>query len=304
MEDKGLLLTCKRTNLFAGPAYSLTGMFQIIQMRSEDFLFATELANTMNWNMAPEDFQFMTQLEPEGCFTLSEGQKHVGIATCISYGKVGWFGNLIVKEEYRGKGAGSLLVKHAVDYLHGKGVQTIGLYAYPDLVKFYSNLGFRSDEEFSVLHVEDLAPLTGANLLSVGKHHIQIVEAFDRRCFGGDRKKLLESIILEEGNLGYYKAEGNEVGGYVAATVYETMAWIGPLICQEGNIDAAVTLLKAVLSKTTGKSVYLALPKKEIALIDMLSAVGFKEDFSVKRMFFGPKVSTNCIYLAESLERG
>ena len=298
------VVNVQTSKLICRTSLQLICMFQIIQMRSEDFLFATELANTMNWNMAPEDFQFMTQLEPEGCFTLSEGQKHVGIATCISYGKVGWFGNLIVKEEYRGKGAGTLLVKHAIDYLQGKDVETIGLYAYPDLIKFYSTLGFRSDEEFSVLHVEDLASLTGANLLSVGKHHIQIVEAFDRRCFGGDRKKLLESIILEEGNLGYYKAEGNEVGGYVAATVYETMAWIGPLICQEGNVDAAVALLKAVLSKTTGKNIYLALPKKEIALIDMLSAVGFKKDFSVKRMFFGPKVSTNCIYLAESLERG
>ena len=57
----------------------------------------------------------------------------MGIATCISFGKVGWFGNLIVKEEIRHKGAGSLLVKHAIDYLQGKGVETIGLYAYPNL---------------------------------------------------------------------------------------------------------------------------------------------------------------------------
>ena len=93
--------------------------------------------------MAPEDFQFMTQLEPEGCFVLFDDSKPIGIATCISYGKVGWFGNLIVKEEYRSKGAGSLLVKHAINYLHGKGVETIGLYAYPNLIKFYGNLGFR-----------------------------------------------------------------------------------------------------------------------------------------------------------------
>ena len=110
------------------------------------------------------------------------------------------------------------------------------------------------------------------------------------QCFGGDRKKLLESIILEEGNLSYYVSKGNEVVGYVAATVYETMAWVGPLVCQEGNVDAAVTLLKAVLAKLTGKSVYVALPKKESALADTLSAAGFKEDFSVVRMFFGPNV--------------
>ena len=279
-------------------------MLQVKQMRPEDFFFATELANTMDWNMAPEDFQFMTQLEPEGCFVLFDDSKQVGIATCISYGKVGWFGNLIVKEEYRDRGAGSLLVNHAINYLLRKGVETIGLYAYPNLTNFYDNLGFRSEEDFSVLHAEKLALVTGESLLSVGRQHLHVIEAFDSRCFGGDRQKLLESIILEEGNLSYYTFKGNEVAGYVAATVYETMAWVGPLMCQEGNVDDAVALLKTVFSKLAGLSVYVALPKKETALKDMLSAIGFKEDFSVVRMLFGPNATKNCIYLAESLERG
>ena len=86
-------------------------MFQVKLMTADDFPFATELANTMDWNMATEDFQFMQSLEPEGCFVLYDGAKRLGIATCISYGKMGWFGNLIVKEEYRNRGAGSLACK-------------------------------------------------------------------------------------------------------------------------------------------------------------------------------------------------
>ena len=116
------------------------------------------------------------------------------------------------------------------------------------------------------------------------------LEEFDSRCFGGDRKKLLESIILEKGNLSYYFSEKNEVVGYVAATVYETMAWVGPLVCQEGKVDGAVALLKAVLAKLTGKNVYLVLPKNESALSDMLFKAGFKEDFSVARMFLGKQI--------------
>ena len=112
-------------------------MFKVKTMRTKDHAFATQLANTMNWNMAPEDFQFMSLLEPEGCFVLFDGSKRVGIATCVSYGKVGWFGNLIVQEDYRHRGAGRILVTHAVDYLHDKGTQTIGLYAYPHLTSFY-----------------------------------------------------------------------------------------------------------------------------------------------------------------------
>jgi GNAT superfamily N-acetyltransferase len=279
-------------------------MFQVKLMHPEDFSFATELANTMNWNMAIEDFEFITKLEPEGCFVLFKGSKPQGIATCINYGKVGWFGNLIVKEEIRHKGAGKLLVKHAIDYLQDKGVETIGLYAYPNLLDFYKNVGFKTDETFTVLYAPTLNSLPKVTLPEIGKHNFQTIAKFDKECFGGDRTKLLESILFEDNNLGFYISEGNEVVGYVAATVYPTMTWIGPLTCQEGNLDAAAKLVKAVLAKLTGQSIYAALPKKETFLQRMLFSVGFQEDFSVVRMFFGSVTARNCIYLAESLERG
>ncbi len=279
-------------------------MFQVKPMRAGDFLFATKLANTMNWNMAREDFEFMASLEPECCFVVFQGSERLGIATSISFGKLGWFGNLIVKENTRNKGAGSLLVKHAVNYLQSKGVKTIGLYAYPNLIDFYGKLGFKRDEDFSVMHAEALGSLPAETLPKIGTRQIQAVAEFDSRCFGGNRKKLLESIILEKGNLSYYLAENDEVVVYGAAKVYEKMAEVGPLICREGHVVEAVSLLKAALAQLTGLSVYAVLPKKETALVDMLFSVGFKEAFCVSRMFLGQAVSKNCICMAESLERG
>jgi predicted N-acetyltransferase YhbS len=246
----------------------------------------------------------MASLEPQGNFIALDGGKPIGIATCISFGSVGWFGNLIVKEQCRSKGVGCLLVKHAVDYLQSKGTKAIGLYAYPQLVNFYSNLGFKKDENFFVLRTETVDSVVAGTLPKVAKPQIRAIEKFDSRCFGGDRKKLLESIILEKGNLSFYATEDAEVIGYVASTVYETMAWIGPLMCKANNIDAAKSLLNAVLAKLSGKTVYAALPKKEIALTKLFFDAGFKEDFSVVRMFFGEVPVKNCIYLAESLERG
>ena len=133
---------------------------------------------------------------------------------------------------------------------------------------------------------------------------LRAIEEFDGRCFGGNRKKLLESIILEKGNLGYCKFENNEVVGYVAATVYETMAWVGPLTCKADKVEVAASLVKAVLSILAGLSVYTVVPKKETDLASLFFKAGFREEFSVKRMFFGEFTAKNCIYLAESLERG
>ena len=241
-------------------------MFQVKPMRPEDFQFATQLANTMNWNMAPEDFEFNATLEPEGCLIAYDGSERIGIATCIGFGSVGWFGNLIVDEKYREKGVGSLLVKHAVNYLQGKGVKTIGLYAYPNLKRFYGSLGFKVDEDFSLLSVESLGTLSAETLPEVGKKEIAAIESFDCQFFGGNRVRLLESIILEKGNLSYCQFEDGEVDGYVAATVYERMAWLGPLICKAGEFDVATSLVRAVLSKLGGLSVYAVVPKKETAL--------------------------------------
>jgi Acetyltransferase (GNAT) domain len=235
---------------------------------------------------------------------LFDDSKPSGIATCISYGKMGWFGNLIVKKEIRHKGAGSLLVKQAINYLQNKGVETIGLYAYPNLLNFYGNLGFKADERFIVLQAQKINSSRTKPLPEIGKLHFQAITKFDKECFGGDRSKLLESIILEQGNLGYYLSNGAGVVGYVAATVYESMAWIGPLMCQKDKVEDASKLLKGVLEELPGKKVFVTLPIKETVLTDLLFANGFKEVFSVVRMYLGSNSARNCIYLAESLERG
>ena len=142
-------------------------------MQPKDFLFAIELANTMDWNMASEDFQFNSMLEPKGCLVLFEDSKPLGIATCINYGKVGWFG--IVKEEVRHRGVGSLLVKHAINYLRGKSVETIGLYAYPKLLKFYGELGFKVDEEVVVFQTQSVSSLPQEMLPKIEKRQFSIL---------------------------------------------------------------------------------------------------------------------------------
>ncbi len=279
-------------------------MFTVKTLTKKDFAFAVDLANTMDWKMAVEDFEFMTSLEPKGCFLLVDGTQRVGIATCISYGKLGWFGNLVVQKDYRGQGAGSLLVQHAISYLQTQGVESIGLYCEPPLTRFYSNLGFRADEEFVYFYGENDGDIKSAVLPKVEWKHLAQIIGFDHQFVGGDRRRLLESIILEKGNLSSYVSEGNEVVGYIAATVYERSVWIGPLICAPQRYDAALPLVESVLSNTGGKTVFAAFPKKDAPLCNVLSEIKRGGGFELCRMFFGQSPSKNCIYMAESLERG
>jgi len=273
-------------------------------MNFADFSFAVQLANTMNWNMTPEDFEFMVKLEPDGCFVLFYGQERLGMATSISLGKLGWFGNLVVKEGARKEGAGSFLLKHAIDYLKNKDVETIGLYAYPHLVKFYESFGFKPNIDFLVLKGKAAVPVNQVTVRAAKELDIPEITFFDCQCFGANRQKLLKAILLNKDNLCYISTENNAVTGYVVAKVYGKFAEVGPLICHANRVDEALLLLKTILNKLDDLEVSVYIPKKETTLLKMLRQAGLKEDFCVVRMFLGAPVAKNCIYTAESLERG
>jgi hypothetical protein len=281
-------------------------MFRVRKMEIEDFPFAVDIANTMNWNMGSSDFQFNMDLEPNGCFILLQDSDIVGLATCINYGQVGWFGNLIIDKAYREKGAGTLLVQHALAYLKNSGVVTVGLYAYPHLERFYSDLGFKLDSNFVVLKSQAVSslPETGIRLRAIQSLDVSSIVGFDRFCFGTSRQKLLELILKKSSTRGYVAFEGTELIGYVAAKVFDETAEIGPLVCLRSRPKTATNLLKTVLLELKGFEAYLYLPAAESALLDVALKAGFREEFRLEKMVFGPNVAKSCIYLAESLERG
>jgi GNAT superfamily N-acetyltransferase len=281
-------------------------MFRIATMRTGDFSFAVKLANTMNWNMADEDFGFILQLEPNGCFVLFDESTPVGISTCISYGKIGWFGNLVVQEDYRKKGAGTILLKHSIEYLRNGKVETIGLYAYPHLIGFYEHFGFKVDMDFLAFKGKPVFFTVNEVVREAHSEEIPEILAFDNQCFGADRSKLLKPILSRMDNLCFVSVREAEIVGYVAAKVYQGIAEIGPLVCKENHADVAITLLKTVLCRLSGLDldVFTCVSGKQNAVVDALLKSGFKKDFRVTRMFLGPAVAESCIYLAESLERG
>jgi hypothetical protein len=92
--------------------------------------------------------------------------------------------------------------------------------------------------------------------------------------------------------------------GYIMAKVYEGMAEVGPLICSPKRSDVAINLVKTALNRLMGFEVSFCVPKRESAITKFLTTLGISERFHVARMFFKPISLKDCIYIAESLERG
>jgi predicted N-acetyltransferase YhbS len=279
-------------------------MFHVKTMFPEDFAFAVQITDRMNWNLTTADFEFMTELEPDGCFVLLENSERIGLATTINFGTVAWFGNLIVNENHRGKGAGSLLVKHSIKYLRSKHAKTIGLYAYIDRIPFYKRLGFEYDSELTVLKGKGGSLSIKPVVKEAEKQDLEEIIEFDRSCFGASRRKLLDPIVSDPDNLCYVSIEEGQMVGYVVAKVYRQMGEIGPLICRREREEVAISLLKAVLSRLEEYDISLYVPDKERVILETLGKLRFAESFRVAKMFFGSPIVKDCVNVAESLERG
>jgi ribosomal protein S18 acetylase RimI-like enzyme len=279
-------------------------MLRIRKMGEEDFKYAVDLTDTKGWNLIEDDFKFMLNLEPEGCFVLLDDSEKIGIITSISLGRIGWFGNLMVEEKHQRKGAGSFLVRHVINYLCCKGVEIVGLYSYIDAVPFYEKLGFKYDSDFIVLEGKASISSVEANIREVKAEDFQKIVEFDSSCLNASRRKLLEAIFHNRNNLCYLSSENGQLLGYVMAKVYEGMAEVGPLICSPKRSDVAINLVKTVLNRLEGFEVSFCLPEKESAITDFLTKSGISERFHVARMFLKPISLKDCIYIAESLERG
>ncbi len=279
-------------------------MFDIRKILLDDLKFAVNLTNTMKWDLVEEDFKYMMKLEPDGCFITFDDAKRIGIATTIHFDKLGWLGNVIVSENYRGRGIGSLLVRHALEYLEKRRVETVGLYAYIPKVPFYQKLGFEYDSEFVYLKGTAVSlPIKDCTRKAVEDDFGKIID-FDHLCFGASRRKLLKPIFLDKENVCQIALDDRKILGFIIARRYGGIAEIGPLVCQEKCDDIAAELIKNILNQLQGCKVSMCIPKKETILLNKLTEWGLSESFPVARMFYGKYSEKNYIYMAESLERG
>jgi len=279
-------------------------MFHVEKMLPEDFEFAVRLSNTMNWDASEEDFEFNAKLEPEGCFVLYSDSEKVGIATAISYDQIGWMGNVIVSEEHRGQGGGSLIVEKAINYLTNKGVKTIGLYSYVDRVPFYAKQGFRYDSKFTAMKGKGFSRTTNAHIRAATTNDEQSIFDLDRLCFGGSRRRLLKPILHDPDNLCYVCTDSDQLLGFAVAKVSDEVSEIGPLVCKRRQEDVAKNFLITILGKLEGYEVSLCIPEKESGILNLLRRHGFKEHLILARLFRGTPIINDYIYIAESLERG
>ena len=280
-------------------------MLHLEKMINNDYSFAVQLSNTQNWNMTIRDFEIMNKIEPLGCFVLYNDLEKLGVATCVTFDKIGWLGNFIIKQKSRYQGAGSFLLKNALLFLKNKNVQTIGLYSYTNLTKFYEKFGFKKDEELFTFYGQISISSKKIEDVKVAKNKIfsKILD-FDHSCIQYNRAKSLLALFSEKSNVLYHLSENKKIIGYALTKIDENLVEIGPLVTRSKSETVALLLLAKIFDKLSGFKVIIYIPKKYEKIIRYVSRVGLKKQTNLVRMFYGQLIDITCICLPESLERG
>lgn len=252
--------------------------------RPDDVAFAAHLANLEGWAVTAQDYETLLELEPGGCFVAEVEGRPVGTVTSITYGKLGWIGNLVVERACRGRDCGRRLLDRAVAHLVDRGVRTVGLDATAETVSFYRRAGFRA--VCDVLHLERpglAAPAAGnGSLLPIEARHLHAVTVFDWVYFGGRRRRLLRAL-LQRSPVAYLAQDRRGVAGYLMARPGPQGWTIGPWVC----VRAAELLLARAMAEAGGAVLRLGVPALNEPALRLLQEQGFGVCGRQVRMYHG-----------------
>ncbi len=266
--------------------------FNIPSVSNTEFNSSINLTGICN-----EDLNEITYLQPEGWpdiirefdFYIKSGfcnpikakinNRIVGVGASITYKDTSWIAHIIVDQNFRKHGIGTMIVQKLLEELNKHNIDTCLLIATELGKSVYERLGFRtvSDYLFFKKEKDCIGIPKFRNFEPYREEYFPPIIALDRRASGEEREGLFKNklggtiVYIENGVLlGFYSPEIGE-GLVIADTA-----------------DAGTELMKIKYS-TADKAV---IPAENMAGVEFLKANGFIESATKgTRMILGKNIS-------------
>jgi len=261
-----------------------------------DIDYVADSVEQAKWGYTRRDIKRCWRYEPNGCFIAEINHKPVGHVFSINYGKMGWIGLLIVREEHRQKGIGLMLTQMAMEYLRNAGTHTIRLEAVEKAVPLYKRLGFV--EEFDSLRFnkqlkqsEGFKSDTKITIVGVDDENLEALARYDSKYFGANRLRVLQSLYKDYPQFCFVARKKHRIAGYIMGRKIQNAYQIGPWVCARENPQVAkdllFTILSAIESKETEVRIGVPAPNKTGA--KLMEKLGFKLVSKSIRMVWGKR---------------
>ena len=272
-------------------------------MTIDDLRLGLRLSRQAGWNQTESDWLRFMNMEPEGCFVAELNGCSVGTTTTCIFEKVAWIAMVLVDKDARGRGVGTKLLKHSLDYLDGQQVKTVRLDATHLGRPIYEKLGFVP--EYELARFEGIA--------QQGKRGPVITEAmpeffadmieFDRQMTGTNRAKMLSRLFKEFPQNTRIVTHHDKIDGFVTMRPGANAVQIGSCTA---SINSGPALLSDALNKCAGKAVFVDIPTGNVPAVKIAESSGLKIQRRFIRMCRGERIKDDVkmIWASSGPEKG
>lgn len=214
-----------------------------------------------------------------------EGNRIVGTGNVFLKDKIGWLANIMVDQNYRGKGIGYKMTKFLVDFLVDKKCETQLLIATELGEAVYRKVGFRKLTEYQCFDsVAGVNYISTGSIRELGKSDLKNVYQLDQEANGENRTHLIDKFY--QNGLGYFN-NGNELLGFFLPN-------FGRGLVLARDEIAGNELLKLKHSKNGTRTL---LPIENQCGIKLLEKIGLGKGDKCSRMILGKENKWNPQYI-------
>ena len=282
----------------------------IRNMTTKDLDFAAEFTLAEDWTSETREvFEGFLLYDRKGCFIAVESDLPVGICVATVYGDSGFIGELIVKEEARGRSIGITLLKQAMTYLQSRGVRSIYLDSVEAVAPLYEKFGFRKiclSLRFSGKLKGEYSQ-TPSSIRAMRPEDLQIISRIDRDAFRADRAFFLKRRFSLHPEFCKVLVQEGVIHGFIMGMKGNGIISLGPWIVGE-IAKRPLDLLEAVAQEADALPVGIGICKTNTAAVWAVEALGDLEAKAPSwRMVLGKEdtlgMSTEC-YAIGSAAKG
>jgi hypothetical protein len=258
-------------------------------MTENDLSSLISLKHRLGWNQTGSDVKRLLELNPQGCFTADRDGEMVGTITSIVYDNtLAWIGMMLVDPGYRRRRIAARLLSCALEYLYGRGINTIKLDATPEGFPLYQSMGFITEtliERWECF----AAPNLKNNLQDLDGVLLPAVSELDRIAFGVDRSFLIDALISSSNSKSsvFLSSADNALSGFALSRPGSNALYIGPVIAKDRK--SAIDLLEGMLAQSSNQKIYIDFNTGFDLPLDYLIELGFVKQRDLIRMSLGTK---------------
>lgn len=248
------------------------------------------------WNPGLQDAQAFLAADQYGFFIARvDGEMVAAISVVNHNDTMAFLGLYLCKPEFRGKGVGFALWRHA---LRHAGRRCVGLDGVAEQEPNYAKSGFVRTG--ATRRLQGRAPKVATDAVRPfdAARDFSAIAAIDQQAVGYSRPQFLSAWMSEEyaTRKTVVCTQNGEITGFATIRLCQQGAKVGPVTAPDPM--TAVTLLSAAAASLDVINITLDLPSSAIEFRKMLEGRGFVKTFGTARMYSGAPPQPSVLSMA------